>query len=171
MEATTAGNAIFVNMRKRTSAFAVLFLFALIAHGTSDPYAALTPEQRKILQPAIERWIHDQIKHDWADLWEIQDQTGDLKNELVSGQRTAPDLIKTQFVEAMKETIGIGYPEIKAFRLLDVKTEGDGFSVIGCGREQREEWHQVRITFVHVRIVDGKPKFDLHGGNSDTCEM
>src|SRR5260370_10879719 len=76
-----------------------------------DPYALLSAEEKAVLKPGIERYVHDQLKQNWADLWEIQDQTSDLKNELLLGNRTASDMTKEQFVAAMKEMISTGgYP-------------------------------------------------------------
>ncbi|MFP5275672.1 MAG: hypothetical protein ACLGPM_01040 [Acidobacteriota bacterium] len=147
-----------------------LCLIASAATG-SDPYANLRPEERAILQPAIDRWIHDQVKHDWKDLWEIQDQTSDLKNELLLGQRDAPDLNRQQYVEAMNETMGSGYWTIQSFSLREIRREKDGYWVLGCGKVKREEWHQISITDVHIRVVDGKPKFGLPGGTPDSCKL
>jgi hypothetical protein len=50
-----------------------------------------------------------------------------LKKELLLGQRNAPNLDRDQYVEAMKNTIGVGYPEIKGFTLTEVDRERDGF--------------------------------------------
>lgn len=41
------------------------------------------------------------MKHDWSDLWEIQDQTPELKNELLLGRKDAPEMDRNQYVEAM----------------------------------------------------------------------
>jgi hypothetical protein len=99
-----------------------------------DPYSTLTADQKAILEPVVERYIRDQIKQDWADLWEIQDQTSDLKNELLLGRRDAPDLNKEQFVSAMRDTIGTGYPRLHSFELREVKPDKGNFILIGCGQ-------------------------------------
>jgi hypothetical protein len=92
------------------------------ARTSPDPYASLSAEEKAVLKPGIERYVHDQLKQNWADLWEIQDQTSDLKNELLLGNRTAPDMTKEQFVAAMKEMIGTGgYPIMREFELRTVK--------------------------------------------------
>ena len=46
---------------------------------SADPYASLSTEEKAVLKPGIERYVHDQLKQNWADLWEIQDQTSDFK--------------------------------------------------------------------------------------------
>jgi hypothetical protein len=144
---------------------------ALIAASTSDPYASLAPADRTLLKPQVERWIHDQVERDWLDLWEIQDQTPALKNELLLGHRNAPDLDRKEYAQAMQETMGIGYPEIKKFTLREVRSEGGAFRVIGCGKLQREAWEQTSITEVKVRIENGKVLFGLPGGTPDRCEL
>ena len=124
-----------------------------------------------MLKPQIERWMHDQIKHDWADMWEIQDQTSELKNELLLGRRDAPDMDRSQYVQAMRETIGVGYPEIKAFTLREVRREDGGFWILGCGKLQRESWKQTSVTDVHARIAKGKVTFGLPGGTPEPCKL
>jgi hypothetical protein len=152
---------------------AISFGIALILTGApiGDPYGPLTPDEKTLLKPQIDRWVHDQVKHDWADMWEIQDQTSELKNDLLLGQRDAPDMDRSHYVQAMRETIGVGYPEIKSFRLLEIRREDSGFWILGCGKKQREEWKQTSITDVHARIVKGKVIFGLPGGTPDPCQL
>jgi hypothetical protein len=149
---------------------AVLFAAMVLMGAGSDPYSAVTPAQRTILQPVIERYVRDQIKQDWGDLWEIQDQTADLKNELVSGKRDAPNLTKKQFVAAMRETIGSGYPRLRSFELREVKPDNGNFIMIGCGLATREEWKQQRFVIAGIRIVDGKALVDLFSMTPDSCK-
>ena len=137
----------------------------------SDPYGSLTPGERTLLKFQIERWIRDQTKHDWTDMWEIQDQTPDLKNEILLGQKGAPDLDRIQYVQAMRATIGIGFPEIKAYTLREIRRENGGFWILGCGKLQREEWKQTSMTDVHVKVVNGKAMFGLPGGTPEPCKL
>lgn len=124
-----------------------------------------------MLKPQIDRWVRDQAKHDWADMWEIQDQTAELKNELLLGHKDAPDMARPVYVEAMRETIGTDYPEIKAFSLREIRREKDGFWILGCGKLQRENWKQTSITDVHARVVNNKVVFGLPGGTPDPCRL
>jgi hypothetical protein len=144
---------------------------AQAAAPVSDPYAALTPDEKTALKPQVERWVRDQTKRDWADMWEMQDQTSELKNELLLGRRDAPDMERGQYIRAMQATIGVGYPQIKAFALREIRREGGGFWILGCGRLQREAWKQTSITDVHVRIVEGRPRFGLPASTSDPCKL
>lgn len=114
--------------------------------------------------------MRDQIKQDWGNLWEIQDQTADLKNELLLGKRDAPNLTKQQFVAAMRETIGSGYPRLRSFDLREVKPDNGNFVMIGCGLATREEWKQQRFVIAGIRIVDGKALVDLFSMTSDSCK-
>ena len=146
------------------------FAATLMAVPTSDPYASLAPTERTLLKPQVERWIHDHVKHDWSDMWEIQDQTSQLKNELLLN-RDAPDMDRKQYVQAMQQTIGVGYPEIKAFTLREIRSEGGSFLVLGCGKLQREAWKQTSVTEVQVRIENGKVLFGLPKLTSDLCKL
>lgn len=155
----------------------VIVLSLLITFGTfglgaaTEPFGALTPAEKALLKPQIERWIHDQTRHDWSDLWEIQDQTPELKNSLLLGHKDAPDMDRKQYVEAMRGTIGSGYPEMKAFTLTEVDKEADGFQVVGCAKLQREEWRATTIQYIHAKIVDGKVRFGWPDGSADECKL
>jgi|ERR1017187_595418 hypothetical protein len=152
-------------------AISLAMALAFVAAPTSDPYSSLAQADRSVLKPQIERWIHDQVKHDWSDMWEIQDQTPEFKNELLLGRKDAPDMDRQQYIQAMQATIGVGYPEIKAFTLRELRSEGDGFEILGCGKLQREEWKQTSVTDVHVRIVKGKVIFGLPSATPDPCRL
>ncbi len=148
-----------------------LFVPVVAAVAGNDPYQTLSAAEKAHLQPKIERWIQDQLRHDWADLWEIQDRTPELKKELLLGQRNAPNLDRDQYVEAMKNTIGVGYPEIEGFTLTEVDRESDGFQVVGCAKLQREHWKQTSIQYIHVRVADGKAFFAWPDGSGEACKM
>jgi hypothetical protein len=133
----------------------------------------LSPDQKTLLKPQIERWIHDQVKHDWADMWEIQDQTPESKNELLLGQKDAPDLDRIEYVQAMQETIGVGYPTIEAFtlRAVEVKDDGKVLRISGCARERREEWKKTGLIYVRAKVIDGKALFELPPVGDEPCEL
>jgi hypothetical protein len=151
----------------------MMFLGLLLAVGIAaapDPFGSLTPTDKALLKPQIERWIHDQVKHDWSDLWEIQDQAPELKNELLMGRKDAPDMDRKQYVEAMRNTIGSGYPEITAFTLNEVDKETDGFQVVGCARLKREEWRATTIQYIHVKVEKGRVLFGWPDGSAEQCK-
>jgi hypothetical protein len=134
-----------------------------------SPYSAVTPEQRRVLQPGIERYISDQMKQNWKDLWEIQDQTIDVKRELLLGE-IGPDMDRKQFVKAMRYTIATGgRPQITKFELQEVRPDKGNFLVVGCGTAIRESFHIHGIVIFGARIVDGKTIFDIFSFVSDTC--
>jgi hypothetical protein len=146
-------------------------LFGGFGAAALDPYESLAPAERALLEPQIERWIRDQTKHNWSDLWEIQDQTPALKNELLLGRRDAPDMERNEYVQAMKNTIGSGYPEIRAFHLTEVDKEADGFQVVGCAKLQREEWKKITVQYVHVKVVNARVLFGLYEGSGEECRL
>jgi hypothetical protein len=148
---------------------AALVIAVGLLGASSDPYSSVTPEQKSLLKPVVERYLRDQIHQDWADLWIIQDQSSDLKNELLLGRRDAPDLSKQEFISAMNETIGTGYPRLRSFELREVRADKNNFIMIGCGYATREEWKQKGIIIAGIRISEGQPKVDLWSMTSDAC--
>jgi hypothetical protein len=78
---------------------------------------------------------------------------------------------RKEYVEAMRNTIGTGYPEIKAFALTEVDKEADGFQVVGCAKEQREQWHATRIEYIHIRVEHGRTLFDLPDSSGEECKL
>lgn len=149
----------------------VLCAIAVAAPDGNDPYASLSPEERTLLKPQIERWVRDQVKQDWADLWEIQDQTPELKNEILLGHKDAPDMNREQYVAAMRETMGSSYPAVKAFRVTEVDKEADGFQLVGCAKLQREDWKQTSVDYIHIRIENGKALFGWFDPSADKCKL
>ncbi|MGA2355909.1 MAG: hypothetical protein ABSG02_15540 [Terriglobales bacterium] len=149
----------------------VLVVAVLSASGATDAYELISATDKTLLKPQVERWIRDQVKHDWSDLWEIQDQTREMKNSLLLGNKDAPDIDRHQYVQAMRATIGTGYPEIRAFTLSEVDKEPDGFQVVGCAKMRREEWAQTSIEYIHVRIVNGKALFGWPDGSPEPCKL
>jgi hypothetical protein len=107
-------------------AISLAIALAFVAAPTSDPCGSLTQADRSVLKPQIERWIHDQVKHDWSDMWEIQDQTPEFKNELLLGRKDAPDMDRQQYIQAMQATIGSDTQKSK--RSLCVKYEARGMA-------------------------------------------
>jgi hypothetical protein len=148
----------------------LLLLTAGLLGAASNPYATLTPEQTALFKPAVERYVRDLEKQDWADLWEIQDQTSDLKNELLLGRRDAPDLSQKEYVSAMREMIGTGgYIRLRSFELIEVRADKGNFIMIGCGKASRESWRGTGYVIAGIRVVDGKPKFDIWSITSNSC--
>ena len=156
---------------KIASSFGFCLAFMLASLPASDPYSTLSQSEKELLKPQVERWIHDQIKHDWPDLWAIQDQTPELKNELLLGRKDAPDMDRNRYVQAMRATIGSGFPEIKSFTLNEIQRENGGFRVEGCGRLQRENWKRTSVTNVHARIENNKVVFGLPDFTPDPCKL
>lgn len=158
-------------MRHLTAFILTVSLLTAVSAAAPDPYQPLTPAEKALLKPQIERWIRDQIKHNWSDMWEIQDQTPALKNELLLGRKDAPDMQRNEYVQAMKDTIGSGIPEIRVFQLTEIDKEAGGFQIVGCAKLQREEWKKTTIQYVHVRVMNGKVLFGLYEGSGEECRF
>jgi len=165
---TRKGASILVDMKRVLIACLLLLSWPLQAT-EPNPYSALTPEQRSVLQPGIERYVSDQIKRNWKDLWEIQDQTREVKSELLLDQH-APDMDRKQFVKAMGYTIETGgFPQLTKFELQEVRPDKGNFLVVGCGTATRESFHFHGVVIFGARIIAGKPVFDIFSFVSDTC--
>jgi len=158
----------FVYM-KRPAVIALLVLMAKACSAQSDPYTSLTQEQRAFLRPAVERFVKDMTKQDWKDMWEIQDQTPNMKNELLEGNRDAPDLDQVQYVRAMRSIVGVEFLRVRKFQVREVRADKGNFIVIGCGTATRESWHQTGFIIAGIRLLNGKPKFDLWSMTSNSC--
>lgn len=158
-------------MRHLTAFILTVSLLTAVSAAAPDPYQPLTPAEKALLKPQIERWIRDQIKHNWSDMWEMQDQTPALKNELLLGRKDAPDMQRNEYVQAMKDTIGSGIPEIRVFQLTEIDKEAGGFQIVGCAKLQREEWKKTTIQYVHVRVMNGKVLFGLYEGSGEECRF
>jgi hypothetical protein len=79
--------------------------------------------------------------------------------------------LRAGLIDAMRGTIGVGYPEIKAFTLTEVDKETDGFQVVGCARLQREEWKATTIQYINVKLVNGKALFGWPDGSGEKCKV
>ena len=77
---------------------------------------------------------------------------------------------RKQYVEAMRNTIGSGEPEIMAFTLTEVDKETDGFQVVGCAKLKREEWRATTIQYIHVRVEKGGVLFGWPDGSAEQCK-
>jgi hypothetical protein len=156
-------------MMNRPITFALFVLLASSCIAQSDPYASLTQEQRQVLQPAVDRFVRDVTKQDWKDLWEVQDQTSGMKNALLEGDRDAPDLTKSQYIAAMRSIVGVEFIRVRTLTVREVRADKGNFILIGCGTATRESWHQTGFVIAGIRLVDGKPRFDLWSMTSSSC--
>jgi serine protease inhibitor ecotin len=100
-------------MRAMVNQMVLLGLFVAVGvAAAADPFGSLTPADKALLKPQSERWIHDQVKHDWSDLWEIQDQTPELKNSLLLGRKEAPDMDRKYIhVKVENGKVLFGWPD------------------------------------------------------------
>ena len=74
---------------------------------SSDQFASVRPQDKTLLEPAIKRFSQDQIKHNWADLWEIDEQDIDTKRDFLL-KDDAPAVPKKEYVERKEGSIASG---------------------------------------------------------------
>lgn len=144
----------------RTVVFALGFGTVLSTNAVKpEPFSNLTPQERAIVEPAIRRYTNDEIKHDWSDLWTLDEQDIDTKRDFMLKDDAAP-VPQKRYVELKQDAIASGgVPLMTSFKLLSVLRRGDEFLVSGCSAAVRESYHFKGIVEVTAHIHDGKASF------------
>ncbi len=145
------------------SAPAALFLIfsAVILVGASkpDPFASVQPSDRALLEPAIKRFAQDEMKLNWSDLWEIDEQDLDTKRDFLL-KDDAPLVDRKEYIEYKQDALASGgVPVMTSFDLTSVVPDGNGFLVSGCSSAKRESFHFKGIIEVEAHIRQGKVTF------------
>jgi hypothetical protein len=149
-------------MPRKTHYLGVILLLltpGLIGASDSNPFASVRPEDRTLLEPAIKRFAQDQIKHNWADLWEIDEQDIDTKRDFLL-KDDAPAVAKSEYIEDKENAIASGgVPLMTSFELTSVVPDGGGFLINGCSAAKRESFHFKGIIEAIAHIHEGKVTF------------
>jgi hypothetical protein len=150
-------------MRNKVDFFLIALAFLLIASPawtqSPSPFVAVTPQTQVLLGPAITRFSKDEIKMDWKDLWEIDEQEVATKREFLLKDDAAP-VSRDQYILLMNQAIeGGGVPIMTSFQLVKVIPQLDGFLVSACVAAKRESFHFKGIVEVTAHLRDGKVTF------------
>src|ERR1700744_1555923 len=122
-------------------ALALLLIVPAARTQTISPFAAVTPQTKVLLEPAIARFSKDEIRMDWKDLWEIDEQDVARKRDFLLKDEAAP-VSRDQFILLMNQAIeGGGTPIMTSFQLVNVAPHSDGFLVSACVAAKRESFH------------------------------
>jgi hypothetical protein len=144
----------------------VLFVVAICATNrfanpqtSQDPFASLRTEESGLIKPVVERYIRDQAKQNWADLWDIYDQNSDIEFKRDTRRSDdAPPLDREQFAKAWQELISSGsMPYLTKLQVTEVHSTPKGFIVRGCGEAKRENFHFKGLLNIEVHLDNGKP--------------
>jgi hypothetical protein len=139
--------------------FGLIFTSALARTAKNDPFAGIAPQDRSVLEPAISRYTHDQMKHDWTDLWQIDEQDIDTKRDFLL-KDDSPAVSREQYVERKEEAIASGgVPLMSSFELISVVPQSDGFLISGCAAAKRESFHFKGIVEFIAHVRNGKATF------------
>jgi len=134
-------------------------LFVAIGASKANPFAAVQPADRALLEPAIKRFAQDQMKLNWNDLWEIDEQDIVTKRDF-SLKDDAPSVQRSEYVERKEDALASGgVPVLTSFELTSVTPDGDGFIVNSCSAAKREGFHFKGIIEVKAHIRQGKVTF------------
>jgi hypothetical protein len=129
---------------------------------SQDPFASLRAEESELIKPVVERYIRDQAKQNWADLWDIYDQNSDIefKRNTRRSDNAAP-LDREQFAKAWQELTSNGsMPHLTKLQVTEVHSTSKGFIVRGCGEAKRENFHFKGLLSIEVQLDNGKPLLD-----------
>jgi hypothetical protein len=137
----------------------VLLALPLLLGAKTDPLAPIPEPDHTALAQGIQRYAKDEIKQNWADLYQITIQDFAMKRDL-GVKDDAPDVSQSRFDEGMKNAIeGGGTPVLQSFQLTSVTPSKDGYEIRACAKGQRESFHYKGIIQLHAVVSAGIAKF------------
>ena len=123
-------------------------------------YDRVALADRQSLKEGLERYMRDQIKHNWADLFEIKILGYPIDTDYDDLSGKVPVLSKKEFVDEMDERVSNGsLPSMQSFDLVSITPVKGGYEVRGCSRAQRENFHFKGIVKLTAYISDGQVRF------------
>jgi hypothetical protein len=145
-------------MQSRRIISLLLLPFLLAAKG--DLYQQVAPADRQPLKEGLDRYVQDEIKHNWSDLFEIKIPGYAIVADYDDLSAKAPVLSKQDFADVMNEQISNGSrPFMQSFRLVSITPVKGGYEVRGCSKAQRESFHFKGILVFTAYVSDGKVRF------------
>lgn len=137
-----------------------LFLLPFLLAAKGDLYLRVAPADRQLLKDGIDRYVRDQIKRDWSDLFEIKIPGFAIVADYDDLSDKAPVLSKSEFVDVMNEQVSNGSrPFMQSFNLKSITPVKGGYEVRGCSKAQRESFHFKGILTFAAYISDGRVRF------------
>jgi hypothetical protein len=137
----------------------LIFLPFLLAAKT-DLYQQVAPADRPLLKAGLDRYVQDEIKRNWSDLFEIKFAGYAISADYDDLSGKAPALSKKDFVDVMEEQVSNGSrPFMQSFDLVSITPVKGGYEVRGCSRAQRESFHFKGILKFTAYVSDGQVNF------------
>jgi len=135
-----------------------LLPFLLAAKG--DLYQPVAPADRQLLKEGLDRYVQDQIKRNWSDLFEIKIPGYAIETNYDDLSGNAPVLSKHEFIEKMYQLTSNGTePYMQSFDLVSITPVKGGYEVHGCSKAQRESFHFKGILTFTAYVSDGQVHF------------
>lgn len=98
-----------------------LFLLPFLLAAKGDLYLRVAPADRQLLKDGIDRYVRDQIKRDWSDLFEIKIPGFAIVADYDDLSDKVPVLSKSEFVDVMNEQVSNGSrPFMQSFNLKSI---------------------------------------------------
>jgi hypothetical protein len=137
-----------------------LILLPLLLAAKGDLYKQVASADRQPLKEGLDRYVRDQIKRNWSDLFEIKIPGYAIVADFDDLSDKAPVLSKQDFVDVMNEQISNGSrPFMQSFSLASITPVKGGYEVRGCSKAQRESFHFKGILAFTAYVSDGKVRF------------
>lgn len=145
-------------MKKLLQILAFVFLPALMATKT-DPFATVPEKDHAVLEAGIKRFAADEIKLNFADLYDFQEQDISMRRDLGLPDN-GPLIDRSTFVERMKSAIEDGNsPFLKTFELREIIPVKGHYLIHACSKAQRENFRYLGIIQFEAFIQDEKVHF------------
>jgi hypothetical protein len=137
-----------------------LVLLPVLLAAKGDTYQQVAPAFRQPLKDGLGRYVQDEIKRNWSDLFEIKipGYAVDTEYDDLTGKR--PALSKEKFADLMEELTSNGSaPYMKSFDLVSITPVKGGYEIRGCSNAQRESFHFKGIVAFAAYVSDGQVRF------------
>jgi hypothetical protein len=137
-----------------------IILLPLLLAAKADLYQQVAPADRQPLKDGLERYSRDQIKRNWADLYEIKASGYAIDTDYDDLSGKSPILSKKDFVDALNERVSNGsLPFMQSFDLVSIAPVKGGYEIRGCSKAQRESFHFKGVVRFMAYVSDGKLRF------------
>jgi hypothetical protein len=138
----------------------LLILLPFLVAAKTDLYQQVALADRPLLKDGLDRYVRDQIKRNWSDLFEIKIPGYAIDTNYDDLSANAPALSKKAFADAMEERVSNGsLPFMQSFDLVSITPMNGGYEVRGCSKAQRESFHFKGIVKLNAYVSNGQVHF------------
>jgi len=117
-------------------------LLPILLPAQADLYQKVAPADRPFLKEGMERYVRDQIRRNWSDLYEIKFPGYAIQTDYDDLSGKVPILSKADFARTTDESVSNGSkPYMLSFTLTSITPVKGGYEIRGCSKVQRERFH------------------------------